>query len=78
MRGEKPNEYDCKRTVLEDWPWTNPTYSFDLDVDIKEIKTIIIDPRKEMADTQRKNNKFVNVKKRIGIEGETIQKTFTK
>ena len=28
MRGEKPAENDLKRTILEDWPWTNPSYTF--------------------------------------------------
>ena len=78
MRGEKPNEYDMKRTVLADWPWTNPTYSFDLDVDITKIKKITIDPKREMADTQRKNNEFVNVRKRVGIEAKSVQRNYTK
>ncbi len=69
MRGIKPNDYDIKRTVLPDWPWVNPTYSFDLDVDYNTIKKVSIDPRKEMADTQRDNNVVFPTRSRGVMDG---------
>lgn len=56
MRGEKANESDLERVQLSDWPWTHPTYSFDLDVPSEEIKSVEIDPSERMADINRKNN----------------------
>lgn len=53
MRGEKANESDLERTVLPDWPWTHPTYSFKTE---KEIKSVVIDPSGRMADIERDNN----------------------
>lgn len=57
MRGEKENPYpQMKRTVLEDWPWTNPTHGFTVDRPIEDIKTIMIDPSQLMADVNAENN----------------------
>ncbi len=56
MRGEKANETALKRTQLQDWPWTHPTYEFE--VKGKKIKTIEIDPSQRMADLNRENNKL--------------------
>jgi hypothetical protein len=58
MRGEKPAENDMKRTVLEDWPWTNPTYTFDISKPASTIKTVSIDPSQRLADINKKNNSF--------------------
>tara|TARA_R110002124_G_scaffold282524_1_gene457714 strand:- start:2095 stop:3972 length:1878 start_codon:yes stop_codon:yes gene_type:complete len=58
MRGEKPAENDMKRTVLEDWPWTNPTYTFSLPVSGSSIKTVTIDPSQRLADINSSNNSF--------------------
>nr|WP_321253092.1 M1 family metallopeptidase [Psychroserpens sp.] len=49
MRGEKPSS----ATLLEDWPWAYPTYSFETS---KAIKSIEIDPKGQMADIDRSNN----------------------
>jgi len=47
-----------KRTILPDWPWTNPTYSLDLSKPKSEIKSIGIDITNTMADINPKNNSF--------------------
>ncbi len=49
MRGEKPTE----ATVLKDWGWGFPTYTFKTD---KKIKNIILDNSLYMADVNRENN----------------------
>jgi hypothetical protein len=58
MRGEKPAENDLKRTVLEDWPWVNPTYTVSIPAAARSIKTIAIDPTGRMADVDQSNNAF--------------------
>lgn len=58
MRGEKPAENDMKRTVLEDWPWTNPTYTFDIPVSGTSVKRVSIDPSRRLADIEQSNNSF--------------------
>ncbi len=50
MRGEKPTT----ATIIKDWAWAYPTYSFKT---TKEIKTVEIDPRNLMADVNKENNK---------------------
>lgn len=57
MRGEKENPYpQLKRTVLEDWPWTNPSYGISVDRPLEDIKAIMIDPSQLMADVNQGNN----------------------
>jgi hypothetical protein len=61
MRGEKPSENfeiykDVKRTVLEPWKWTSPTYTIPVK---KDIKKVIIDPTKRLADIDYINNVFI-------------------
>ena len=59
MRGEKENPYpSIKRTVLEDWPWTNPTYSFTINKPLASVKGVQIDPSSLMADVNLDNNTF--------------------
>ena len=59
MRGEKDNPYpDLKRTVLEDWAWTHPTYEFTINKPLSSIKTIAIDPSGLMADIDKNNNVY--------------------
>jgi hypothetical protein len=60
MRGEKENPYgQVKRTVLSDWPWAFPEYSFAIDQPLANIKAIVIDPSQLMADIQIPNNIWV-------------------
>ncbi|MFK7813590.1 MAG: M1 family metallopeptidase [Maribacter sp.] len=57
MRGEKENPYpNLKRTVLEDWPWANPSYGLSVDRPLEDIKAIVIDPSQLMADVNLNNN----------------------
>lgn len=51
MRGNKPTN----ATILKDWTWAHPTYTFEVS---KEIKSVEIDPSTLMADINRDNNKF--------------------
>ena len=51
MSGNKPTI----STVLEDWGWAYPTYSFDVS---KEVKSIVIDKSGLMADINSENNTF--------------------
>jgi hypothetical protein len=50
MRGEKPT----KATVIKDWAWAMPTYTF---ATAKQITSVEIDPSQTMADVERNNNK---------------------
>ena len=52
MRGEKPTS----ATVINDWAWAIPTYSFDAK---KAVKSVEIDPSQMMADVKRDNNIFI-------------------
>ena len=47
--GNKPTS----ATVLNDWAWAVPTYSFKVN---KTVKKVAIDPSKLMADVNQKNN----------------------
>ena len=58
MRNEKPAENDKKRTILEDWPWVNPTYSFEIPASVQSISTITIDNSNRLADIDKSNNSF--------------------
>ncbi len=56
MQGEKENPYPAlKRTVLKDWAWAYPTYSFEIP-DGKKIKVMMIDATQLMADINMENN----------------------
>ena len=51
MRGNKPTA----ATVLEDWAWAHPTYTFQT---TKTIQSVVIDNSKLMADVNDDNNIF--------------------
>jgi aminopeptidase N len=51
MRGEKPTS----ATLISDWAWAMPTYTFDAG---KTVKSVEIDASKMMADVKRDNNTF--------------------
>lgn len=53
-RGAKPTPNTT--TVLPNWAWAHPTYTFDLEKPKSEISSINIDPRGYMADVNRENN----------------------
>jgi len=50
MRGEKPTT----ATIIKDWAWAYPTYSFKAK---KAVKSIEIDVRNLIADVNKANNK---------------------
>ncbi len=57
MRAEKDNPTpSVPRKQLEDWPWTNPTYTFTIDAPLSKIDALMIDPTGLMADINRENN----------------------
>ena len=49
MRGEKPT----KSTIIKDWAWAYPTYTFNVS---KTVKSVKIDPKEMMADINKENN----------------------
>ncbi|SEP87601.1 hypothetical protein SAMN05421824_0564 [Hyunsoonleella jejuensis] len=51
MRGEKPTS----ATIIKDWAWAYPTYTFTTK---EEIKGVQIDPSRFMADIDQTNNKL--------------------
>ena len=51
MRGEKPTS----ATIISDWAWAMPTYTFDAK---KDVKSVEIDSSQMMADVNRENNTF--------------------
>lgn len=59
MRGSKKDEGTIKRTELDAWPWTYPTYTFSLPGTIDTIESIEIDPSNRMADVNKSNNVFL-------------------
>ena len=52
MRGEKKK----KVSLLPDWSWIKPTYTFSVN---KSIKKIVIDPNNKMIDVKRDNNIWI-------------------
>ncbi|SFJ72993.1 M1 family metallopeptidase [Myroides guanonis] len=59
MHWTKPNPYpEIERTVLNDWGWANPNYSFSISKPKKNIKRILIDPSQFMADVNQENNLY--------------------
>ncbi|MEN3323773.1 M1 family metallopeptidase [Mariniflexile soesokkakense] len=50
MRGEKPT----KATLIKDWAWAYPTYTFTTK---NTVKSVEIDPKNLMADINKENNK---------------------
>jgi len=63
MRGEKEDEgfYDAYR-VAKDWPWTHANYKLYIDVPLKDIKGIVIDPTSRMVDINLENNTYPKLK----------------
>jgi hypothetical protein len=64
MSFEKENPTpNVKRTVLSDWAWAYPTYSFLIAKPKNTIKKITIDDSNLMADVKRENNVYEAVVK---------------
>jgi len=59
MSFEKENQNpEIKRTVLKDWTWGNPNYSFEIEKPKSSIKKITIDPNGLLADVKIDNNVY--------------------
>ena len=59
MRGVKSEAMNGVTTkVEEDWPWVYPSYQLTLDLKLKDIEKIEIDPSKRMADVNQTNNQY--------------------
>ncbi len=59
MNFEKENQNPTlKRTVLPDWAWAYPTYTFLITKDKTTIKKITLDPSGLMADVKRADNVY--------------------
>ena len=59
MWGEKENEYDVERVVLDDWPWVFPSYTFEIDAPADQIARIEIDPSQRLADVNPDDNIYL-------------------
>ena len=70
MRGEKPNEWskDVDYNVMEDWPWTHPTYTLEMNCKLEKIKKVEINPTINFIDLDRSNNVWPRVPMRGGGE----------
>jgi len=54
---EKPNTYpNYPRTVVPAWGWGNLTYTFELDMPLNNIQSIVLDPNNRSVDINRENN----------------------
>jgi hypothetical protein len=59
MFGGKPVEdHSIPTTRNEPWKWTSPTYTFEVNRRLLDLKVIEIDPSQRMADIERKNNRL--------------------
>ena len=57
MRGAKSAEFEkVEYHVMEDWPWTHPTYELNIPLNMDDIKIMIIDPSARLADVNYENN----------------------
>ena len=57
MRGYKADELlNGSQTVMPDWKWTHSVYQLNIDIPLKFIDKIEIDPSLRMADVDRDNN----------------------
>lgn len=59
--GEKSNPFkNMERIVLKSWGWAMPTYTFEIDLPLSQIRSLSIDPQEISADINRENNNFLN------------------
>ena len=63
MYFSKENPYQSiKRTVLTEWTWADPNYTFKIDKPLKEIAQIVLDPSGLMADINLEDNIYSSTK----------------
>jgi len=55
MRGEK-SFLDQEVTTLSDWSWANPTYQFEVDIPLVNIKVVQLNPTRLKADVNPNND----------------------
>jgi hypothetical protein len=59
MFGAKPREnWAMPWMEYEPWKWTDPTYTFEVNHRLTDLKVVEIDASQRMADVDRKNNKL--------------------
>jgi aminopeptidase N len=58
MRGEKGPDLAKFNKVHKDWGWAYPTYDLNLELPLKKIEKIEIDPSRRLADIYPLNNVF--------------------
>lgn len=59
MRRVKESPYPAlKRTVLNDWAWAIPSYTFEIDAPMSSIAAMMIDASRLMADVNVENNVY--------------------
>lgn len=58
MFGTKPAENNIARTIHEPWKWTDPTYVFEINSSLLNVRSVEIDATWRMADVNRRNNKL--------------------
>jgi hypothetical protein len=74
MRGEKSENLYTKTTLLSDWGWTYPEYTFTIDKNLNDIERIVIDPSQRMADINPDNNVYPSLSKELPrFKGEKVQ-----
>ncbi|CAG5004637.1 hypothetical protein DYBT9275_03411 [Dyadobacter sp. CECT 9275] len=74
MRGEKSEKMYSKTSVLTDWGWTYPEYSFSIPRPLSEIASIMIDPSQRMADVDLDNNTYPSLRRKLPrLQGELIK-----
>ena len=76
MRGSKKNDMigDSFKTI-SDWPWVYEFYEFEVDISLKEITKIQIDPSTRLADIDLENNIWTINTKQQDIVPEIIFKS---
>ena len=63
MYFSKENPYQSiKRTVLNEWTWADPNYTFKINKPLKEIAQIVLDPSGLMADINLEDNIYSSKK----------------
>ncbi|CEN38305.1 M1 family metallopeptidase [Capnocytophaga cynodegmi] len=59
--GNKENPYKSyQQHILSSWGWANLTYTFEVDLPMQELESIIIDPFNISVDINKENNVFNN------------------
>ncbi len=54
---ENPNP-EIHRTILNDWAWAHPTFTFSINKPKTDIKKITIDESGLLADVNKNNNSY--------------------